>query len=710
MANPVPAGPLFAATIKAPPPSTVITNTAPARVEQSKHEAQLVQSGEKLDARYLSIFSGDELGEETAELFAPIELEPQDRLSVSWFVDDKGKEWFDCCAISADERRMPSYAARTGWFDRCPGFDMLGSGRAKVPATDFAVIVLSTLFGERVVFDNNETKTAWEYLLLRLQDQAQGAYIRSAFKMRGEVPARPANFIDHPDFPLKPFQFVTVLGSLYQESSALFLDPSLGKTVCTIARIMNEAREHYNRNKHKPNRRPYMAMIVAPKSCRLNWENEIKRFATTPGQVVVLRGTKLDRMKLVLSAIDPIDGQVEWSVVICSYDIVGRSWATMKMIPWDLCVLDESQYIKGWYADRAEVFHKLRERCRQRMILTGTPMGNTVLDLWSQFEFLGQGLSGFSDIKEFRRFYCALERQHDKRGSEKVVGYKNMPLLRERMLRLAAMFTKKEVFPDLPEKAYESREVTMTAIQTEYYMKLQAELLMEIEEGEKSRSMTVNNMLVKMLRLAQITSGFVSWDGEADLDTETLGPRRIEPIEPNPKMVQLREIFEEHQKTQPENKMLVWCCFKQDIARIKAEFGDQCVTLYGAMTDAERDEAERRFNTDPTIKMLVGNPKAGGVGINLRGYDIDKPGENYASAAVYYSQDWSSITRRQSEDRNHGPNRCRGPVQYFDLMVPGSIDEEIRMHVMQKGIDAMSLQDVKDIMKRVLTWRATNQD
>lgn len=716
--------PLFSEPRKSPPPSTELppkrdyeSEHLKQLREQAKREAELCSkaeaSGEKLDPRYTSIFQGEELGEETAALFKPLDLQPHDRLSVSWYLDEKtGAERFDCCAISADENRQPSSDARSGWMGRLPEVTQLGYGRASCAATDFSVIVLSTLFGEKVVFDNNESKVAWEYLLLRLQDQANGAYIRSAYKLRGEVPPTPAGFIDHPDYPLKPYQLVAVLGSLHQESCALFMEPSLGKTVCTISRIMNEARKMrlIGKKNGKVRKLPYMCLIVAPKSCRLNWEQEIKRFATTPGQVITLRGGQLDRLKMLDEAITPLDETVEWSVVICSYDVVKRSWAAFKMIPWDLGVLDESQYIKGWYAERAGIFHKLRERMRQRMILTGTPIGNTVLDIWSQFEFLGAGLSGFTGWKAFRSFYCVLERNQDRRGPEKVVGYKNMPMLRERMLRLAAMFTKKEVLPQLPDKTYASREVSMTVQQTEYYMKLQEELLAEIEESGEKREMTVNNMLVKMLRLAQVTSGFVSWDGKVDLEAETKGPREIQALEPNPKMAILREVVEEHRQNEPGNKVLVWACFIQDIRRIKAEFGDECVTLYGAMTDAERDEAVRRFNCDPSVRILVGNPKAGGVGINLRGFEQDVAGESYASLAIYYSQDWSSLTRRQSEDRNHGPNRCRGPVHYVDLMVPSSIDEEIRLRVMQKGIDAMTVQDVKDIMKRVLNWKAVAND
>ena len=453
------------------------------------------------------------------------------------------------------------------------------------------------------------------------------------------------------------------------------------------------------------NDRMYRVFIVCPKNVRVNWREEFIRFATVPGKVAVLRGGQLTRAKLLVEAFQAEDG-CKWTAVVASYETVRRSWNAIKMIEWDLVVLDESHYIKRASTQRFKTMIKLRELANQRMVLTGTPITNTMLDLWAQLEFLGDGLSGFRSWQNFKTYYGKWERRQH---GNVLVGYKNVPLMQERLTRLAYLIRKEQALPELPEKLFDVHEVEMSKEQRDYYLKIRTQLLVEIEtemaEAEADgRVLTVNNVLTRMLRLAQVTSGFITWDAQYSDDGDEISARVVDRIDPNPKVEALVELLKAEG---PKEKAIVWACWVQDIKTIRARLeqeGIDCVTFYGATKDADREEAVRRFNEDPACRVFVGNPAAGGVGLNLVGYDYwnDPPSQDTrASHEIYFSQNWSPTARSQSEDRAHRRG-TRGNVRITDLVVPGTIDEEIRTRVLGKHMRAYEIQDVRAIMNRLL--------
>lgn len=460
-------------------------------------------------------------------------------------------------------------------------------------------------------------------------------------------------------------------------------------------------------------KRMYRALIVAPKNVRVNWRNEISRFATTAGRVTIVRGDQIQRTKCLIEALTDDDPECEWTVVISSYDSVIRTWDAFKMVKWDLAVLDESHFIKDPATKRTKQFLELRETARQRMCLTGTPIANTLFDLWAQFEFMGEGWSGFSNYHAFKSFYAKYAKNKG-RGGNKLTGYQNVPLIRERLARMAFMITKAEALPNLPQKMFDISEVEMSDEQAQAYEDIQTKLALEIENDLASgdpRRMVVTNILTKMLRLAQVTSGFVSWDAVCSDDGEELVPRSISAFNPNPKVEALIETLKEKG---PDDKTLVWACWIQDVKVISERLtseGIKHVTYTGATSDVAREEAQRQFNDDPECKVFIGNAAAGGVGLNLLGYDYWNAcpmRTTNANHVIYFSQNWSMTHRSQSEDRAHR-NGTRVPVRYTDLCVPGTIDEEIRARVVDKKITATTIQDVRDIMNLVL-GRKTERD
>lgn len=649
----------------------------------------------------------------TKRVLKPLNLSPEDRLQLS--LDDDGKRfiattfamkhkikhqlaghWRSQGVIleTKAEKVFPSYEAGTHWWGRFPERKRLeGHANYILSGTDFTAIIIHSLWPENQIILDDEAKILYNYLLQRFCHQNQGAAKRAAYKILGtHVNGR---YIDHPKLPLAQYQKVGLDGSIYQEAAALFMEQGTGKTPITIARICNEALNHKGEAM-------YRVLIVAPKNVRSNWRTEFERFSTTPGKVTILRGGAIDRVKHLIEGL-AFDGESKWTAIIISYETLLRSWDAIKRVPWDLGVLDESHYIKNPQSKRAKRCMELREVCKSRMALTGTPISNSVMDLFSQLEWLGEGLSGFSNFGNFRSYYGNFVRQG---RFDVLTGYKNMPLLQERLARLSFMITKAEALPDLPKKLESIIEVSMSEEQAEIYRQVAYHLYVEcqadLKEEGKNRSMTINNVLIKLLRLAQITCGYVTWDATYSDDGEEITPKTIDRFDPDPKLEALVELIKNRGSC---DKTVIWVCWIANIKTISARLkldGVDCVTYYGATSDEDRDEAVRRFNNDPICTVFIGNPAAGGTGLNLLGYDkenIDDPMN--CNQVIYYSQNWSMVHRSQSEDRSHRMG-TRVPIQYIDLVVPGSIDEEIRYRVLQKRQVALVIQDVRDIMIRVL--------
>ena len=500
----------------------------------------------------------------------------------------------------------------------------------------------------------------------------------------------------HPDNPLGLYQQVASHNAGQNEGYALFMEQGTGKTPVVINRIMNDI---------AANGGMYRAIIVCPNNVRLNWKNEFAKFATRQGKVTIIKGGEINRIKLLSEAMTPNRGD-QYTVVVIGFDMVARAWNALGMIEWNLGVLDESHYIKSATAKRTKVAWKLRDRCAARMVLTGTPITNIVFDLYSQLEFLGRGWSGFTSFKSFKKFYGVYAKDHT--GRDVLYDVQNLPFMKERLARVSFVVRKTEVLKSLKPKVYDQVEVTMGTAQADLYKQIATKLFAEIKNDlntSQNRSLIANNILTKMLRLAQITSGFVRWDATFDDEGNEVSPSITESFKHNPKLDALVKMIRE----QGENsKTIVWACWVHDIKAIDTRLRDEginAVTFYGATTEKGRVDAESDFNCDPYIKVFIGNALAGGTGLNLVGYNyMDKPTKwlpTNTDMTVYYSQNWSPTARSQSSDRNHRrTTRCQ--VRERDLTIPGTIDEEIRSRVLAKQLTAVEIGDVREILQNVL--------
>jgi hypothetical protein len=328
--------------------------------------------------------------------------------------------------------------------------------------------------------------------------------------------------------------------------------------------------------------------------------------------------------------------------------------------------IDESQDIKDNTSQRWKAAHILGLRCAHRIILTGTPIAKDLTDEWSQLLWLDESILGIRYKQAFRNEYCIMG------GFEgrEVVGQKNMARFRSLVDPHTFRVTKDEI--GILPKAYDRWHFDLTATQKRMMREMRQTLVAKIDSGELA---TAANAMVAMLRLQQISNGFVQND---DKVVESIFP---EP-KANPRIAALLEYLDAN-----PGKVAIWARFQRDIENIMSVLGSDAVAYYGPTKDRDRAEAVRSFLDPAGAKYFVSNPQAGGTGLNLQGL---------CQRAVYYSNSENSIDRWQSEDRIHriGTN---GACVYTDLVAKGSMDARILAnHHDKKMLSNMSLGDMRN--------------
>ena len=614
----------------------------------------------------------------------------------------------------------PSWNASSAWFLRVPERKQLGYGKWKLAGTDYTALIIHHVWPHNnLIFKSEAAQLLYTYLLKRFYMQTNAATIAAKFKLTGEVPEMPEDFISfpkgHPELELTDYQKVALMISLNNPAFALFMEQGTGKTAIAIARICLEAARKRARNNGTGGM--YRALIVCPKQVRLNWKREFHRFATSPGKTAILRGGKL---KMIRTLVDSIRDEADcaWSVCMISIDSVLTMWDAFKRMQWDFVAIDESHRIKNPSTNRFKALMDIDElRAPQKMILTGTPITNTVFDLWAPFQWLGDGLSGFSTFPNYRSFHGKWKNAvAGGSGLRKLEGFKNIPLVQERLARLAFLMRSEETGLQLPEKVFNIYEVTMTGPQADVYKRIAKKLVAEIDDMLETaeatgKSITVECILTKMIRLAQITSGFIKTDDEEDLENESVTPGQIYQIgKKNPKLDAIVEMIREDWEQDCNSKCIIWATFIEDLRAISERLAAECINHAGhhkviqsqyRVKDAEK--AEVKINLDDSCRVLVVNPASAGEGLNFLGYDKENPGASsmYVDHNIYFSCNWSIVERLQSMKRSHRRG-TRANVRYTELVVPLTLDTEIRDRLSSKDNMAKSIQDIRDILNSVL--------
>ncbi len=627
----------------------------------------------------------------------------------------------------------PSFNASSVWYSRIPERSQKGFGKYKLAGTDFTALIIHHVWPHhKLIFKSEEASLLYTYLLRRFYAQSKSATIAAEFKLNGHLPAMPKDFIEHLTLPLTAYQKAALLISLNNSAYALFMEQGTGKTPVVVNRVsLESARKRAKYNKM------YRALIICPQQVRINWEREFQRFSTVPGKTGVMRGGLMSKLRTLTDCINAED-DCAWSAAIISIDSVNSIWDAMKYVQWDLVIIDESHKVKNPDTGRYKAVMKLDDRrATAKMILTGTPITNTVFDLWAQFEWLGKGLSGFSTLQNFRAFHGKWkESMQEGTGVRKLIGFKNTALIQERLARIAFLFQKKDMAAHLlmrgecyklkhkaeietlmlPEKVYDLCEITMDPKQAELYKTVATKLVAEIDEiladaAAVGKNITVEHILTRLIRLAQICSGHIKTDDMEDLENDRMIRGEVLQIsKKNPKVEMVIKLIKEDWEADPNSKCIIWACFVEDIRVISERLAKEGMNHVGYHKTMQKQyrvkdsaAAEDVLNCDDTCRILLANPASAGIGQNYLGYDVDRPEDSsmYVNHHIYVSCNWSAVDRIQSEDRSHRRG-TRANLRITDVIVPYTIDEEIRDRVKDKRKMAMTIQDIRNILNSVL--------
>jgi SNF2 family DNA or RNA helicase len=387
--------------------------------------------------------------------------------------------------------------------------------------------------------------------------------------------------------------------------------------------------------------------IIAPNSITHNWLTEIDADSSAKGFKYLYRRDSFDfHLKDHINwYIMNVEALSHASGVKAAKKVIDKHGDKMLM------VVDECTTIKNHKAKRTKNIIKLAKDVKYKRGMTGSPTTKSPLDLYSQCEFLKDGLLGFTSYYSFRARY-ALMRPLTREGFRQTMipyDYQNLAELFDKVKPFSYRKIKEECL-NLPPKIHTRRELTMSPQQLEIYNQLKKYARAVLMDKKTSYT----NKLTEILRLHQVTCGFFKSDtGEI----ETLN---------NPKIKELINILDEI-----DGKVIIWANYVHNIENIiktlKEKFPyDKTVSVYGAVSVVDRDKAVNDFQKDPYTKFLVGNPSTGGYGLNL----------TEATTVIYYSNSYDLTVREQSEDRAHRKGQSKN-VTYIDLVVKGTIDEFI---------------------------------
>ena len=244
-------------------------------------------------------------------------------------------------------------------------------------------------------------------------------------------------------------------------------------------------------------------LVIAPTSVVSVWPKEIAEVADFKVTCKALLGTKQQRIRMIedLQAF-PFKAL---KVAVINYESTWRDGLFEKLQEYDadLIICDESQRIKTHDAEQSKAIHKLGDQARYKLILSGTPVQNDAIDIWSQYRFLDASIFG-RNFYQFRNRYAIMGGFNRKQ----IVGYKDLDGLIRKEHSIAFRITKEEAI-DLPEQTFIKRKVQLGKKEKDLYNQIKRSSYAELSNGDK---ITATTVLTRLLRLQQLAGGFLVTD------------------------------------------------------------------------------------------------------------------------------------------------------------------------------------------------------
>ncbi|KLU81240.1 TATA-binding protein-associated factor MOT1 [Magnaporthiopsis poae ATCC 64411] len=462
-------------------------------------------------------------------------------------------------------------------------------------------------------------------------------------------------------------------------------DMGLGKTLQTICIV---ASDHHQRAEEfaktgAPDVRRLPSLIVCPPTLSGHWLQEIKTYAPFLS-VVAYVGPPAER-KLIRDRLDKAD------IVITSYDVCRNDIEVIEKFNWNYVVLDEGHLIKNPKAKTSIAVKKLASN--HRLILTGTPIQNNVLELWSLFDFLMPGFLGAEKVF-LDRFAkpIAASRFSKASSKEQEAGALAIEALHKQVLPFLLRRLKEEVLNDLPPKILQNYYCDLSDLQKMLFEDFQKRESSKIAEQagreDKEAKQHIFQALQYMRKLCNSPALVVKPGHRLYENTQRILAKQGSSLEDHvhaPKLGALRDLLVDcgigvegtdsndplYQPIKP-HRALIFCQMKEMLDMVQNTVLKKLLPsvsylrLDGSVEANKRQDIVNKFNSDPSFDVLLLTTSVGGLGLNLTGADT----------VIFVEHDWNPQRDLQAMDRAHRIGQKK-VVNVYRLITRATLEEKI---------------------------------
>jgi len=424
-------------------------------------------------------------------------------------------------------------------------------------------------------------------------------------------------------------------------------DMGLGKTLQAIIAVTQD----------KLKNPKSLSVVVCPTSLVYNWQEEFNKF-NPELKVLPVDGTPLQRKKLLNEVAD-------FDVVITSYSLLQKDIEFYKTVAFNYAILDEAQHIKNRGTRNAKSVKMIQ--AAHRLILTGTPIENSLEELWSLFDFLMPGL-----LSSYDRFIEKYVRSPTK----------DLNALRKKLSPFILRRMKKDVLDDLPPVSHIAYHCHLSETQRELYHSYAASAREELSQLVKKEGFdkVQIHVLATLTRLKQICC-----------HPAIFAKDKAEPGD-SAKYDMLMELLQT--LIEGKHKTVIFSQYTRMLNIIRQDLQQQGIPIeYLDGSSKNRLSIVKKFNEDPSVSVFLVSLKAGGSGLNLVGADT----------VIHYDMWWNPAVENQATDRVHRIGQ-KNSVSSYKLITLNTIEEKIlELQSRKRGLVQQLLTSDEEAISK-LTW------
>lgn len=485
----------------------------------------------------------------------------------------------------------------------------------------------------------------------------------------------------------------------YHLHGVLCDDMGLGKTLqtlCIVASDHHMRAEEFAKTQSSDSRR-LPSLIICPPTLSGHWQQEIRTYAPFLKAVAYV-GPPAERSRF-RSSLTSAD------VVITSYDIARNDVDILAPISWNYCVLDEGHLIKNPKAKVTQAVKRLG--ANHRLILSGTPIQNNVLELWSLFDFLMPGFLGTEKVFQDRFAKPIAASRFGKSSSkEQEAGALAIEALHKQVLPFLLRRLKEEVLNDLPPKILQNYYCDLSDLQRklfEDFTRKEGKTLADTAgAGDKEAKQHIFQALQYMRKLCNSPAMVMKEGHKQYAATQALLARQNSSLQDPvhaPKLTALRDLLVDcgigvdtpdldgvptADQAVSQHRALIFCQMKEMLDMVENTVLKKLLPsvtfsrLDGSVEASKRQDIVNKFNSDPSIDCLLLTTSVGGLGLNLTGADT----------VIFVEHDWNPQKDLQAMDRAHRIGQKK-VVNVYRLITRGTLEEKI-LNLQRFKIDVAS--------------------